>query len=96
MPVEKHPRICLLVSVVFNLRPPKPKHMFVLDVKQVLDFVKEKFGDNDQLSNKELTLKVTTLLALTTSSRIPALHILDHMLKASEYYEFKFYMLRKS
>ena len=32
---------------------------FVWDVKQVLDFLKEKFGDNDQLSNKELTLKVT-------------------------------------
>ena len=50
--------------------------MFVWDVKQVLDFLKEKFGDNDQLSNKELTLKVTILLALTTS-RISALHILD-------------------
>ena len=55
---EKHPRICSLVSGVFNLRPPKPRHMFVWDVKKVLDFLKEKFGDNDQLSNKELTLKV--------------------------------------
>ena len=51
--------------------------MFVWDVKQVLDFLKEKSGDNDQLSNKELTLKVTILLALATSSRISALNIFD-------------------
>ena len=30
-----------------------------MDVKQVLDFVKEKFGDNDQLSNKELTIVIS-------------------------------------
>ena len=72
--------------------------MFVWDVKQVLDFLKEKFGDNDQLSNKELILKVTILLASTTSSRISALHILDlnHMIKTSEYYEFRFHKLHKS
>ena len=68
--------------------------MFVWDVKQALDFLKEKLGDNDQLSNKELTLKVTILLTLTTT----ALHILDlnPMIKTSEYYEFRFYKLRKS
>ena len=86
LPIGKHPRICSLVSGVFNLRPPKPRYMFVSDVKQVLEFLKEKLGDNDQLSNKEVTLKVTILLALTTSSRISALYILDlnHMIKASE------------
>ena len=51
--------------------------MFAWDVKQVLDFLKEKCEDNDQLSNKEITLKVTIVLALTASSRISALHILD-------------------
>ena len=72
--------------------------MFVWDVKQVLDFVKEKFGDNGQLPKKELTLKVTILLALTTSPRIPAPHILDlnHMIKTSKYYEFRFHKLHKS
>ena len=52
LPAGKHPRICSLVSGVFNLRPPKPRYMFVWDVKQVLDFLQEKFGDNDQLSNE--------------------------------------------
>ena len=72
--------------------------MFVWDVKQVQDFPKEKFGDNDQLSNKELTLKVTILLALTTPSGLSALHILNLnlMMKTSEYYEFRFHKLHKS
>ena len=71
--------------------------MFVLVVKQLPDFTKETFGDNDQLSNKELTLKSTILLVLTTSSRISALHILDlnQMIKTSEYYEFRFHELHK-
>ena len=86
LPLGKHPRICSLVSGVFNLRTLKPRYMFAWDVKQVLGFLKQKFGDNDQLSNKELTI----LLALTASSGISALHILDlnHMIKTSKYYEF--------
>ena len=50
------------------------------------------------MSNKELTLKVIILLALTTSFRISALRILDlnHMIKTSEYYEFRFQKLHKS
>ena len=81
-----------MVSVVFNLRPPKPRYMLVWDVLQVLEFIKEKFGYNDQLSNKELTLKVTILLTLTTSSIIPVLNIFDlnHMIKTSEYHELRF------
>ena len=72
--------------------------MFVWDVQQVLDFLKEKLGDNDQFSKKELTLEVTILLALTTSSTISALHNLDlnHVIKTSEYYEFRFHKLHKS
>ena len=48
--------MCSLVSGVLNLRPPKPRCMFVWDVKQVLNFINEKLGDNDKLWNKELTL----------------------------------------
>ena len=49
------------MSAVFNLRPPKQRYMFVWDIKQVLDFLKEEFEDNDQLSDKELTLNVTII-----------------------------------
>ena len=85
------------MSGVFNLMSSKSRYLFVRDVKQVLNFLKKKLGDNDQLSNKELTLKASVLLALTTSSRISALHILDlnHMIKTSECYEFRFHKLHK-
>ena len=49
LPVGKHPQICSLVSGVFNLRPLKPRYMFIWDVTQVPDFLKEKSGDNDRL-----------------------------------------------
>ena len=45
--VGKHPGIYSLVSGAVNLRSCKPRSMFVWKVKQVLDFLKEKFGDND-------------------------------------------------
>ena len=85
MSVGKHPSICSLVSGVFGLTPTKPRYMLIWNVKEVVDFVKEKFDDNYQLSNKELALKVSIVLALTTS-RISALRILDlnHMIKTSE------------
>ena len=51
----KHPKICSFVSGVFTLRQPKPRYIFVYNVKQVLDFVKETFRNNDQLSDKEQT-----------------------------------------
>ena len=48
--------------------------------------------------NKELTPKATTLLVLTTSSKISALHVLDlkHVIKTSAYYEFRSHELHKS
>ena len=68
--------------------------MLVGDVKNVLNIVREKSADNDQLPNKELTLRVTILLVLTLSI-ISALHILDlhYMIKTSEYYQFQFHKL---
>ena len=62
----------------------------VLNKLQIL--LNKKFGYNDQLLNKELTLNVTILLALTISSKISALQILDlnHFIKTGDYYEFSF------
>ena len=54
--VVKYPKMCSLVSGVSNLKSPKPRCMFVWDVKKVLDFIKEKLGNNDRLPDKELTL----------------------------------------
>ena len=51
-----YPKMCSLISGVLNLKSPKPRCMFVWDVKKVLDFIKEKLGNNDRLPDKELTL----------------------------------------
>ena len=73
-------------------------------VKQVRYVFEEKFGNNPQLPNKDLTLKVfcafksTILLALRTSSRISALRILqlNYMIKTTEYYDIRLHKLYKS
>ena len=104
LPVEKRPRICSVVSGIFNLRPLKPRYMLMWCVKQVRYVFEEKFGNNPQLPNKDLTLKVfcafksTILLALRTSSRISALRILqlNYMIKTTEYYDIRLHKLYKS
>ena len=35
-PVGKHPRVCALLTGVFNQRPPQPRYTFVWDVEIVL------------------------------------------------------------
>ena len=66
--VGKHPKVCNLLTVVFNKRPPKPKYCFVWDVEAVLKYL-TCLPPNDLLSTKMLTLKLAMLLALTSASR---------------------------
>ena len=54
-PVGKHPRICALLTDVFNQRLPKPRYRFVWDVEIVLVYLKMNMFDNSQLCDKDLT-----------------------------------------
>ena len=72
--VGKHPMITQLLRGVFNRKPPKPRYIETWDVNIVLGYIKD-MGIN--LSLKELTLKLTMLLALTTVARTSELHKLD-------------------
>ena len=74
--VGKHPKVCNLMTGVFNKRPPKPKYCFVWDVETVLKYLKC-LPPNDLLSKKMLTLKLTMLLALTSASRCLEIRNLD-------------------
>ena len=74
--VGKHPKVCNLMTGVFNKRPPKPKYYFVWDVETVLKYLKC-LPPNDLLSKKMLTLKLTMLLALTSASRCLEIRNLD-------------------
>ena len=96
-PVEEHPQVSSLITGVFNNRPLQPKYNFIWDVQLVLFYLKKELPNNNDLSDKLLTFKVTILLALTSASRVRVLHILDtrFMVKTSQKYVFKFHKLHK-
>ena len=67
--IGNHPTVSVLMSGIFNKRPPQPKYPFIWDVETVLDFLR-KLPGNDLLSDKLLTLKVSMLLSLLSASRV--------------------------
>ena len=75
--IGEHPDVSALITGVFNSRPPQPKYTFIWDVQNVLDYIKDNWANDSELSDKALTLKVTILLALTSASRTLGLHHLD-------------------
>ncbi|CAC5383917.1 unnamed protein product [Mytilus coruscus] len=60
---------------MFRAFPPTPKYAFTWDVGQLLVFLSNLWPTND-LSLKDLTLKLTALLALCTAQRVQTLHFL--------------------
>lgn len=75
-PIGQHPKICQLLSGVFNKRPPQPRYTVIWDVSKVVNYMST-LGSNENLSPKLLTLKLTTLLALLSSGRAHELTFLD-------------------
>ena len=63
IPFGKLPAVTKFVKGVANLRPPLPKYTKVWHVSMVLNKFRS-MEDNDALSLKDLTLKLTTLLCL--------------------------------
>ena len=72
-PVGKHPGACTLQTGAFNQRPPQPRYTFIWDVEIVLVYLKTNMSDNSQLSDKDLTHKLTVLMALSSASRVSSL-----------------------
>ncbi|KAL7297191.1 hypothetical protein TKK_0009598 [Trichogramma kaykai] len=66
-------RLCKGAS---KLRPPQPKYDCTWDPKIVLNLF-ESWPQNEELSLENLTLKLATLLALTTGHRIQTLSLID-------------------
>ena len=96
-PVGEHPRICSLVAGIFNSRPPQLRYCFIWNVQTVIDFIKSELGENEDLSDKYLTYKLTMLLALTSTSQVLGLQHLDirFMTKGTNNYMFTFGKLHK-
>ena len=72
--------------------------MFVWSVKSVINYIKTKWKNNENLSEKYLTYKLVILMVLTSTSRASAMHCLDvrFMVKSEDVYIFTFHKLHKS
>ncbi|MEO0683599.1 MAG: tyrosine-type recombinase/integrase [Cyanobacteria bacterium J06649_11] len=94
--VGEHPRVSSLMSGVFNERPPIPKYTFIWDVDVVLAYIRTLPVD-DSISDKLLSYKLVTLLALTAASRVSEITNLDinYLAKSSNLYTFTFSKLSK-
>lgn len=88
----------LVASYQGYLRDLQPKQPFIWDVQCVIDYIKSNLSDNDNLSDKVLTLKVTMLMALTSASRSLGLHHLDtnFISRTHNCVEFTYGQLHKS
>ena len=76
IPIGQHPKVCQLLSGVFNKRPPQPKYPIIWDISKVIDYIST-LSNNENLSTKIITLKLTTLLAILSSNRASELTYLD-------------------
>lgn len=68
-PAGAHPTVVRFLKGVFNLRPPTSRYKIISDVNLVLCYLK-KLSPVKLLSLKDLTLKLTMLIALTHAARV--------------------------
>ena len=96
-PVGQHRNVCWVTKGSHERHPPGPRYPSFWDVKLVLSLFK-RWGSNDTLSFKFLSMKLAMLLLLVTSQRgqtIVALDI-DHMLEDGDKIIFNMTKLLKS
>jgi hypothetical protein len=82
----KHDLVTRFLKGAFNVRPPRAKYSATWDVNFVLMYLR-RLSPVAELSLKDLTIKLTMLLALTTGQRGQTLHLLDlkNLAKGKEY-----------
>ncbi len=74
--VGKHPMVTRLMQGIYNKRPPTPRYSSTWDVRLVTSYIKG-LGRNDLLDLKQLSLKLTMLMALVSANRSSELAALD-------------------
>ena len=97
-PIGKHPKICPLLAGIFNERPPQARYTFIWNVDVVLTYIKNNMSVSSQLSEKNLTCKLTVLLALSSALRASSIQHLNinFMAKTKSCYKFYLNKLDKS
>ena len=95
--VIKHPKVCNLMMGVFNRNPPKPRYVFILDIEQVLTFIRE-MPNNTELSDWNVNLKSPVLLFLTSAGRCHEICYLNikFMVRTTSSFKFFFTEVTKS
>ncbi len=71
-----HPLVCRFLRGVFVEQPSLPRYKTIWDVNIVLKYLKQLHIDID-LTLRDLTLKLTMLLALLSGQRCQTLHLLN-------------------
>ena len=96
IPIRQHPKVCQLLSGVFNKRPPQPKYTVIWDISNVIDYIST-LGNSDNCT-KIIASKLTTLLAILSSNRVSGLTYLDirHILFKENSIVFHFSKLTKT
>ena len=72
-----HPWVVELIKGVFNARPRELKYTFIWDEQNVLDLTRYSWSNNEEISLKELTWKLTMLIVLKIASRAIGFHHLN-------------------
>ena len=62
--ISENPQVTSLIRGIFNQKPPQLRYTCIWDVQLVLDYLKKHLPDNKKLTDSQVTLKVTILLAL--------------------------------
>ena len=76
-PIDKHPKICILLTRIFDKIPPQQSYIFIWDVDVVLIYTKSNMSVTFQLSEKKLTWKLPALLALCSALRASSIQYLN-------------------
>ena len=74
--VGKHPIVSRFMQGVFNSRPPCPKYSSTWDVDRVINYL-HSLGPSENLSLKNLSMKLVVLMAFASANRSSDLHALD-------------------
>ena len=63
-PNTEHPDVCALLAGINNIRPSIPRYSVIWEIEPVIKFLRD-MGNDEALSDKDITLKTAMLLALT-------------------------------
>ncbi|XP_040261452.1 uncharacterized protein LOC120977528 [Bufo bufo] len=76
-PAGQHPLVCRLMRGSRMSRPPRPRFTTTWDVSRVLSFLSA-WPQNSELSLRQLSAKLVTLLCLISCKRVSDVRALDH------------------